>query len=84
MSLARSAPFCAHMLLTSQSSPLDCPCPCAQDFDWLRRLLSQEVKSMCAPKGAERARDMQGEGCTYLQVVDAGEELDVTRFQGLS
>ena len=33
---------------------------------------------MCAPKGAERARDMQGEGCTYLQVVDAGEELDVT------
>jgi hypothetical protein len=43
MSLARSAPFGAHMLLTSQSSPLDCPCPCAQDVDWLRRLLSQEV-----------------------------------------
>ena len=39
---------------------------------------------MCAPKGAERARDMQGEGCTYLQVVDAGEELDVTRFQGFN
>ena len=44
MPLARSAPFGAHMLLTSQSSPLDCPCPCAQDFDWLRRLLSQEVR----------------------------------------
>jgi len=39
---------------------------------------------MCAPKGAERASDMQGEGCTYLQVEDAGEELDVTSFQGVS
>ena len=39
---------------------------------------------MCAQKGAERASDMQGEGsCTYLQVEDAGEELDVTSFQGV-
>ena len=66
MSLARSAPFGAHMLLTSQSSPLDCPCPCAQDFDWLRRLLSQEVRMGAVGVGASA----RGAGSTASGDVD--------------
>lgn len=42
-SLPRSLPCGTLHALTSQSSPLDCPWPCAQDFDRLRHFLSNEI-----------------------------------------
>lgn len=51
------------MPLTSQSSPLDCPGPCAQDFDRHRCLLSKEASSGAGGVGvrawARVARDVE-------------------------